>query len=324
LQVDWQEKMSKPKPSRKERNLPAARTAMRAPSTAGNVPASPTVSARWLLSGFAIAIAAALVFAWTTLCILFWQGSWQLLYHPASAISRTPASANLPFDSVGFATTASDEPQLRGWWIPASSQARFTAIYLHGANGNLGDTVDALAQIHSAGINLFALDYRGYGQSHFVHPSETSLREDADAAIHYLVDTRHIAQSAIILFGNGLGANLALEAAAAHPGLAGVVLDQPLDTPTAAIFKDARSRLVPARLLVRDRWDANTAASNLLIPSLWFNRSSGGTDDSAVLQMYQKVPARKTLVWLTNSPNESKHFSEAFARWLDELPVATR
>jgi len=253
---------------------------------------------------------------------LFWQGSWQLLYHPTSTVGRTPASVNLAFDSVGFATTASGEPQLHGWWIPASSQARFTAIYLHGASGNLSDTVDALAQIHSAGINLFAFDYRGYGQSRFVHPSETSLREDADAAIHYLVATRHIAPSAIILFGTGLGANLALAVASVHPDLAGVVLDQPLDDPAAAIFNDARARLVPARLLVRDRWDLNAAASNLLIPSLWFRRA--GIKDSGVPQMFEKAPARKTIVWLTNSPDESKRFNEAFTRWLNELPALAR
>jgi pimeloyl-ACP methyl ester carboxylesterase len=267
---------------------------------------------------------AALICAWAALCILFWQGSWQLLYRPTSAVARTPASVNLAFDSVGFATTASGEPYLHGWWIPASSQAHYTAIYLHGANGNLGDTVGALAQIHSAGLDLFTFDYRGYGQSHFVHPTETSLREDADAAIHYLVDTRHIAPSAIILFGNGLGANLALAVGSAHPDLAGVVLDQPLDNPTAAIFNDPRSQLVPAHLLVRDRWDSNSAASNLLIPSLWFYRASSGVNEHSIPQTYQIVPARKTLVWLTNSPNESRYFNEALSRWLDQLPAPAR
>jgi pimeloyl-ACP methyl ester carboxylesterase len=274
-----------------------------------------------LLSGIAIAIAAALVCAWAALCILFWQGSWQLLYHPTSTVSRTPASVNLQFDAVGFATTASGEPQLRGWWIPASSQARYTAIYLHGAKGNLGDTVDALAQIHSAGVNLFAFDYRGFGQSHFVHPSETTLREDTEAAIHYLVATRHIAPNSIILFGIDLGANLALEVAAAHPDLCGVVLEQPQATPTAAIFNDARAHLVPEHLLVRDRWDSKAAASNLLIPSLWFYRAPAGSNDAGGPQMYPKVPARKTLVWLTSGPDDSKLFLEALARWLDELPA---
>src|SRR5271165_2912567 len=65
----------------------------------------PTVSARWLLKAVGMAIIGAGVCAWGVLCLLFWQGSWQLLYHPASAVARTPASVGLAFDSVGFATT---------------------------------------------------------------------------------------------------------------------------------------------------------------------------------------------------------------------------
>ena len=51
----------------------------------------PTVSARWLVTAASLAIVAAAICAWLTLCLLFWQGSWQLLYHPASAVTRTPA-----------------------------------------------------------------------------------------------------------------------------------------------------------------------------------------------------------------------------------------
>ena len=162
--------MSKAKSKQKSRTSSQARSTNPRPSGIG-ASAPPTVSAKWLLSAIAIALAGALFCAWGTLCFLFWQGSWQLLYHPASAVTRTPASVNLPFDSVGFATNPAGEPQLRGWWIPASPQSRYTAIYLHGADGNLGDTVDALAQLHAAGLNIFAFDYRGYGQSRF-HASQ--------------------------------------------------------------------------------------------------------------------------------------------------------
>jgi uncharacterized protein len=257
------------------------------------------------------------------LCILFWQGSWQLLYHPTSAATRTPASVNLPFDSVGFGTNESGEPQLRGWWIPAAAPARFTAIYLHGADGNLGDTVNALARLHSTGLNVFAFDYRGYGQSHFAHPSEARWREDADSAIEYLTATRHIAPHAIILVGKDLGANLALEVASARADLAGIVLEGPLESPTVAIFNDARAHLVPAHLLVSDRWQTTNAAGNVLIPSLWFYWTA---EHSAELvqdkpEAYEKVPARKMLVWLTNSPDEALKFESALRIWIDQLPT---
>jgi hypothetical protein len=281
------------------------------------------VSGRWLLSAGAIAIAAALLCAWCTLCILFWQGSWQLLYRPASAVTRTPASLNLRFESVGFASNAGGEPQLSGWWIPASSQARFTAVYLHGADGNLGDTVNALSRLHDCGLNVFAFDYRGYGQSHFAHPSEARWREDADFALAYLTETRHIPANSLVLVGKDLGANLALEVASAHADLAGVVLEQPLESPTAAIFNDARARLVPAHLLVSDRWQSTVAAGNLLIPSLWFywtpKQSVEAEQDKP--EAYEKTPARKSLVWLTDSHDEQQQFKSALGSWIDQLPA---
>ena len=313
--------MKKAKLSGKPRASSPARSASRLGSSSTSAP--PTVSGKWLLSAVSIAVAAALLCAWCTLCILFWQGSWQLLYHPASAVNRTPASMNLPFDSVGFATNAAGEPQLRGWWIPSSSQARFTAIYFHGADGNLGDSVNAVSRLHDSGLNVFAFDYRGYGQSHFAHPSETRWREDAESALSYLIGTRHIPADAIILVGKDLGANLALQVASAHAEFAGVVLEAPLESPTAAIFNDARARLVPARLLVSDRWQSTVAAGNVLIPSLWFyfapERSADLEDDKP--EAYEKVPARKTLVWLTNSREEPKQFESALSSWIDQLPV---
>jgi uncharacterized protein len=315
--------MSKTRPSRKTHSTPqsAAR-----PTSPGHYAAHPTVSGRWLLSGLAIVLLAALLCAWGTLCILFWQGSWQLLYHPTSAVTRTPASANLPFESIGFNTTPSGESQLHGWWIPAaSSQARFTAIYLHGETGNLGDTVPALISLHNAGLNVFAFDYRGYGQSHFLHPSEARWREDAESALQYLTGTRHIPTASIVLIGRDLGANLALEVAAAQPDLAAVILEQPLESPTAAIFNDPRAHLVPAHLLVRDRWQADAAASNLLIPSLWFYWTPAGTaHDADTPQVYRTVPARKTIVWLTNSPDELRLFNSALSAFLDQLQPPAR
>jgi uncharacterized protein len=315
--------MTKSKYSGKDQPVASSRAATeRAPGRHGSTP--PTISAKWLLTVGAFALTAALVCAWGTLCILFWQGSWQLLYHPSSAVNSTPASANLPFESIGFATDAAGEPQLRGWWIPGA-QARYTAIYLHGADGNIGDSVNILAQLHSAGLNVFAFDYRGYGQSHFAHPSEARWREDTDFALAYLAGTRHIATSAIVLVGRDLGANLALGVAATHPDLAGVVLEEPLESPTAVIFNDPRAHLVPAHLLVADRWQTTAAASNVLIPSLWFywtpKQSRESVQDKP--EAYEKAPGRKILVWLTNSPDEQQQFQAALTGWLDQLKTAT-
>jgi uncharacterized protein len=310
--------MSKPILSKK----PFHPAASMAPLSNGSRDVPPTVSARWILAAVASVLLAALLCMWGTLCLTFWQGSWQLLYHPAAAVTRTPANVGLAFDSIDFAATESGQPQLHGWWIPSAfSSRRLTAIYLHGADGNIGDTVDALIPLHGAGLNFFGFDYRGYGESQFIRPSERSWREDAESAIEYLRDTRHIPAGSLILVGKGLGANLALQVAAAHPEVAGVVLDGPLDTPMDAIYKDSRTRLVPAHMLVHDRWDTVSSAANLGIPSLWFYRTSAQGHASQIkTEAYDKVPARKMRVWLDNSPEATGNYFFAFSRWLDELP----
>jgi pimeloyl-ACP methyl ester carboxylesterase len=283
------------------------------------------VSGRWLLGAVALTIGSALICAWCAFCLLFWQGSWQLLYHPAAAVTRTPASAGLAFDAVGFATTDAGTPRLAGWWIPAAPHAKFaqlTVLYLHGQDGNLGDTVNALARLHAAGVNVLAFDYRGYGQSQFVRPSEARWRQDAEWAIEYLTGTRHVAAGAIVLDGAGLGANLALEEAAAHPDFADVIVESPLADPARAIFSDARARMIPAHLLVRDRYDLNAAAANVRVPVLWFESDAGSARSIAPHEpeAYGNIADRKMLVWLSSSGNLDKQTIDALSRWLDELP----
>jgi uncharacterized protein len=280
------------------------------------------VSGRWLLAAVCIVVAAAAICGWLALCLLFWQGSWQLLYHPSLAVQKTPASAELAFDPVAFAVTDAGVPQLRGWGIPAAQgpeHRRLTVVYLHGQDGNIGDAVDALARLHTAGVNVLAFDYRAYGESQFARPSERNWRQDAEWALDYLTGTRQIDAGTIVLDGTSLGANLALEIAAERPELAGVIVDSPMADPMAAIFNDARARMVPARLLVRDRYDLDAAAGAVRIPVLWFDRvnATSATQESAP---YKKFASHKMLVWVNPQSDVYAQTENALSRWLDELP----
>jgi len=289
-------------------------------------PAPQLVSGRWLLAAVCIVIAAAAACGWLALCLLFWQGSWQLLYHPSAAVQKTPSSAGLAFDPVAFAVTDTGAPRLKGWWIPAAqgtASRRLTVIYLHGQDGNIGNTVEALARLHAAGVNVLAFDYRGYGESQFAQPSETHLHQDAGWAIDYLKGTRQIAAGSIVLYGTNLGANLALEVAAEHPDLAGVIVDSPVADPTAAIFNDARARMVPARLLVWDRYDLERAAGAVRIPVLWFESTASSEPAGATQepQAYKEIAAHKMFVSVNPVGDVYKQSEDALSRWLDELPV---
>jgi pimeloyl-ACP methyl ester carboxylesterase len=273
-----------------------------------------TISARWLLMALALTVPAAVLFTWIVFCLLFWQGSWQLLYHPTSTVARTPSNNGLAYDPISFAATDTGVAQLQGWWIPAST-AHYTALYLHDRTGNLGDTLNTLSDLHAAEVNVFAIDYRGYGQSQFEHPSEVHWREDATRALDYLTSTRHIDPHSIVIVGSGLGANLALEIAAAHPELAAAVLESPLDHPVDIIFNDARAKLVPARLMVRDRYDLIAPASALRVPSLWLMenpKANSGAADS----VFDKVTAPKA----RTEQGTGRSIAEQLRSWLADLP----
>jgi hypothetical protein len=276
-------------------------------------PAPPTVSGLWILKMLGFMVVLAVVAWWGALCLIFWQGSWQLLYHPTAAVVKTPASVGLRFDSVSFDADNAGEPLLKGWWVGADEKAevmrsRWTVLYIHAATGNLGDSVEAIAQLHGMGVQVFAYDPRGYGQSRFERPSEKREMEDAEAALNYLTGTRHVDAGHLIVMGRELGGDVALELAARHGEIGGVVVDGPLEDATGAIFKDGRSRMVPAHLLVADRYDLASAAREVKVPVLWIVRGEGGSE-------FDLVGARKMRGWVKSEED----FNFLLIRWLDGL-----
>jgi pimeloyl-ACP methyl ester carboxylesterase len=307
-----------------------------APVSAGTqqVEMPPLVPVRWILAGVAGTVLAAVLCAWCTICVLFWQGSWQLLYHPTATVAQTPAGVGLAFEAIRFASDDAGQPRLSGWWIPASHDAnfdaltarfnRYTVVYLHGRDGNLSNTLDTLAMLHEAGVNVLAFDYRGYGQSRFARPSETHWRDDAGWTLNYLTGTRHVAAGSIVLYGDELGANLALEVATRHPELAGVVLQEPILDPEAEIFSDPRASLVPARLLMRDRFDLKAAATKLGVPSLWLEQAAnpGQRGQTPNTDAYARVGAEKKLAWLRQGQTTEGDCLNALLSWLDGLSGA--
>src|ERR1700761_8407682 len=120
------------------------------------------VDPRWVLKALAVVLAVALLCAWGTLCLLWYQGQWQLVLHPSRTVTATPASIGLNFTELHFADDATGVPQLDGWLIPASANAP-TALFLHSADGSIADSLPRALTLHNAGLNVLLFDFRGYG-----------------------------------------------------------------------------------------------------------------------------------------------------------------
>lgn len=284
----------------------------------------PLVSPTWLLRALGISLAIALVCAYLTLCLLFYQGSWQLLFHPSPTVATTPSSLGVPFEAVSFDATETGQLQLTGWWIPAEPGARYasyTLVYLHGATGSLADTLPQLKALHALGITVFAIDYRGFGKSMPLHPSEQSVYEDADAAVAYLANTRKPDPKTIVLYGEGLGAAIAAETALRHPSVAGLIIENPAPPALQQIAADRRTGLLPVRLLFSDRFELAPKLEKISTPKLLIQQNGTPLDPTLaprMKQLFQQAAPPKTFAELQPTPNPQQYL-ETLRRFLDQL-----
>jgi hypothetical protein len=152
----------------------------------------------WLVKALGLTLLAAILCAYLAVCLLVYQGGWQLMLHPTHTISNTPTAA---FTPIRFDAAETGTPRLAAWWIPAEAPNPITPtiLFLHDGTGDLSDSARLLDLLHTANVNIFAFDYRGYGQSAGPHPTEARMAQDTAAALDYLTNTRHIPASTIVL-----------------------------------------------------------------------------------------------------------------------------
>ncbi len=226
------------------------------------------VDPRWILKALAIVFATALLLSWGTLCLLWYQGQWQLVLHPSRTIVKSPASAGLKFTELHFAVDATGQPQLDGWYIPADVSSAPTALMLHSGDGSDSDALPSALLLHNAHLNVLLFDYRGYGKSTGLHPKQASMQQDAESAFTYLTATQHIPPLSIILYGHDIGASLAVNLAAQHPDIPAIILDAPDGDLTDRVAHDPHSSLVPARLLFHELFPLAARLHTLTTPKL--------------------------------------------------------
>lgn len=225
-------------------------------------PRNPLVTHRWLLGGIGIMVLASLAAIYFAIALLFWQGQWQLIFHPSHVVAETPAASGIPFENVRFDATETGKTRLNGWWIPAdpnSPHSPAAILYLHDARGSLSDALPDLTALHSLGYDVFAFDPRGFGKSQWVRPSEHSWVQDAEAALYYLASMRHIGPSHLVLVGRGLGGALGADLAVRRTDLTSLAMIDPQPPTLHLLEAPGWTNILPVRLLANDRFDPGRA-----------------------------------------------------------------
>lgn len=167
-----------------------------------------------------------------------------MIFYPMSQLYQTPANWGLDFEDVTLNTV--DDVQLHGWFIP-DTESDQVVLFLHGNAGNISHRRDSIEIFHRLGLNVFIIDYRGYGLSKG-RPSEPGLYQDARAAWRYLTDVKGFDPGDVIIFGRSLGGAVAAKLAA-EVKARGLILESSLSSArdfARAVFK-ILSRLVVIR-----------------------------------------------------------------------------
>jgi fermentation-respiration switch protein FrsA (DUF1100 family) len=166
--------------------------------------------------------------------------------HPRRAVDEELGGVG-PSPGQEVDLTAADGVKLHAWYFP-HPQAKATILHLHGNAGNLEDRRDLVRDLQALGVNVFAVEWRGYGKSEG-KPSEEGLYKDARAAWDWLL-TKTTADK-IVIHGESLGGGPACELASTVP-CAGLILQS-----TFTSIPDMAPRVMPIfpRFLVRTKYD---------------------------------------------------------------------
>lgn len=168
--------------------------------------------------------------------------------------------------------------------------ARYTLLFSHGNAEDLGHLQPLLRLLQGAGFAVLAYDYRGYGRSSGILPSEKRSIEDAEAVYAFATVELGIRPDRIIVHGRSLGGGPTLELAARHP-VAGVVLE--------STFVSTYRVVTRLPLLPFDRFPNLARLGTLDVPILVIH---GGRDrviaPSHGRALFRAAPEPKRALWV--------------------------
>ncbi len=137
----------------------------------------------------------------------------QIIYRPTASVAGTVAGLR-----AGDERFFVDLPQAGAtervalWWLPHPDQNAPTLLYLHGTFRNLEQNLPKIDALRDAGFAVLAVDYRGWGQSSVIIPSEQSIVQDARLAWAELTRREPRAGQRVI-YGHSMGSGVAVELA---------------------------------------------------------------------------------------------------------------
>jgi pimeloyl-ACP methyl ester carboxylesterase len=169
-------------------------------------------------------------------------------------------------------------------WLPPPDQSAPVVVFFHGNGEQLSDVIGWSEALQHRGVGVLAAEYPGYGLCGGTI-SEDGIYAAAEAALRHLREQLGVPASRTVLAGHSLGTGVAAEMAARGHGSRLVLIS----AYTSMAQMGARLMpWLPARFLVRHRFDTLSKSPMLALPALVLH----GTNDRLIpLAMARAVAA---------------------------------
>lgn len=185
----------------------------------------------------------------------------RLIYFPFRNLELRPSALGLRHEEAVL--VAEDGVKLHAWLLPLAG-ARRTVLLCNGNAGNMSYRLDRAREMQRRlGVSVLLFDYRGYGESEG-SPDEAGTYRDARAAYTHAVEGKGVAPQDLVLFGESLGAAIAVQIALERP--AGALILESAFTSIPDMARAAYPFLPPVRPLIRTRYETLAKVPRLNLP----------------------------------------------------------
>ncbi|MFC1645912.1 alpha/beta hydrolase [Candidatus Omnitrophota bacterium] len=243
---------------------------------------------------------------------------WKSIFFPTREFAYTPDAFGLAYEDVFIETE--DNLKINAWFIPSASNGRYTVLLSHGNGGNISNRVEKIAILHKLGLSVFIYDYRGYGKSNGI-PSERGIYLDTLAAYNYLIRERGIPADSIIVYGESLGAVVAVDLTSKQKAKA-LILEGAFTN-----AKDMSREIYPflPTFLLQSKLDSLSKIKGISIPKLFIHSQN---DEIVPIHLSRKLfdaaLEPKSFITVDGGHNtcylDSKvEFAESIASFVDTL-----
>ncbi len=201
------------------------------------------------------------------------------VFRPSRDIFKTPEHLGLEYEQRFLETP--DGCRLSGWLLCPPNPLG-SVIYFHGNGGNLGILNEIFALLYRHGLQVWAIDYRGYGWSTGT-PSEKGLYVDAEAAVEYFRAQFHRPELPLVYWGRSLGSCVAAYAAS-RSAPDGLVLESAF--PDKKALLENFPHLRPFRHFARYRFETRMHLNGHRFPVLLLH---GDQDRTIPIELGEKL-----------------------------------